>query len=249
MSPDPSQLYYADRTDPQGLNLYAYALNNPLTNLDPTGLSCVSLDGGAFADDGDGKGCDSAGINPDGSDQNPFYNRFDYRGDAGIVTGSNSLGGNLPSTRPSTPPPAPSKNCQAGPLNLSQNIQVAQSLTGQLWSGLLNAASPGEAASAGGAAAAYIGLVQTGGAWDPKTTIAPTPENFAAGNINFGATCSQFGFNTAAGGFLCQVGAGLYQHHTDGHFQSPFFSRYHGDVPRDNQQIRQGLAIAKKGDC
>jgi RHS repeat-associated protein len=41
MSPDPSQLYYADPTNPQGLNLYSYALNNPLKNTDQTGLYCT----------------------------------------------------------------------------------------------------------------------------------------------------------------------------------------------------------------
>jgi len=40
LSPDPSQLYYADLTNPQSFNLYAYALNNPLTNTDPTGMYC-----------------------------------------------------------------------------------------------------------------------------------------------------------------------------------------------------------------
>jgi hypothetical protein len=40
MSPDPSQLYYADQTNPQSLNLYGYALNNPLRFTDPSGLYC-----------------------------------------------------------------------------------------------------------------------------------------------------------------------------------------------------------------
>ncbi len=40
MSPDPSGLYYADPTNPQSLNLYSYALNNPLKFVDPTGLYC-----------------------------------------------------------------------------------------------------------------------------------------------------------------------------------------------------------------
>jgi RHS repeat-associated protein len=40
MSPDPSGLDYADPTNPQSLNLYSYALNNPLKNTDPTGLYC-----------------------------------------------------------------------------------------------------------------------------------------------------------------------------------------------------------------
>jgi RHS repeat-associated protein len=41
LSPDPSALYYADPTNPQSLNLYSYALNNPLKNTDPTGLYCT----------------------------------------------------------------------------------------------------------------------------------------------------------------------------------------------------------------
>jgi len=41
MSPDPSQLYYADPTNPQSLNLYSYAQNNPLVNVDPNGLDCI----------------------------------------------------------------------------------------------------------------------------------------------------------------------------------------------------------------
>jgi len=40
MSPDPSVLDYADQTNPQSLNLYSYVLNNPLINIDPTGMYC-----------------------------------------------------------------------------------------------------------------------------------------------------------------------------------------------------------------
>jgi RHS repeat-associated protein len=40
MSPDPSGLAYADPTNPQIFNLYAYALNNPLKYTDPTGMYC-----------------------------------------------------------------------------------------------------------------------------------------------------------------------------------------------------------------
>jgi RHS repeat-associated protein len=39
MSPDPSGLTYADPTNPQSLNLYSYALNDPLKFLDPTGMT------------------------------------------------------------------------------------------------------------------------------------------------------------------------------------------------------------------
>jgi RHS repeat-associated protein len=42
LSPDPSQLYFADPTNPQSLNLYSYVRNNPLINIDPTGMSCDS---------------------------------------------------------------------------------------------------------------------------------------------------------------------------------------------------------------
>jgi len=45
LSPDPSGLSYADPTNPQSLNLYGYVLNNPLTNVDPTGLDCVKDNG------------------------------------------------------------------------------------------------------------------------------------------------------------------------------------------------------------
>lgn len=59
MSPDPSGLKYADPKNPQSLNLYSYVLNNPVTFIDPTGLTCVqnSSDNNNIVDDGDGKGC------------------------------------------------------------------------------------------------------------------------------------------------------------------------------------------------
>lgn len=41
MSPDPSGLFFANPMNPQSLNLYSYAQNNPLINIDPTGLDCV----------------------------------------------------------------------------------------------------------------------------------------------------------------------------------------------------------------
>jgi len=41
-SPDPSGLFYADPSNPQSLNLYAYVQNNPLVNFDPDGLDCFT---------------------------------------------------------------------------------------------------------------------------------------------------------------------------------------------------------------
>ncbi len=150
-------------------------------------------------------------------------------------------------------PQGGSTNCIAGPLNLSQNMLTAKGLAGKMWSGLLSPGNPGGYASAIAAASAYVGLVQTGGPWDPKNWPgipgSSLYQNYvAAGNINFGATCSQFGANTWLGGQVCQFGAGLYGK-ASGVYGSPVLSRSHGDIPSDNQQIRQGLAIAKKGGC
>jgi RHS repeat-associated protein len=55
-SPDPSGLLAANPADPQSWNMYAYARNNPLINIDPTGLDCVYYnDAGTGLDSGPGK--------------------------------------------------------------------------------------------------------------------------------------------------------------------------------------------------
>jgi len=41
LTPDPSGLYFADQSNPQSFNQYAYVLNNTLINTDPTGLDCA----------------------------------------------------------------------------------------------------------------------------------------------------------------------------------------------------------------
>ena len=51
--------------DPQSWNLYGYVRNNPLSLVDLNGRSCIKLDGGSSGDDGDGKGCQDAGVTPD----------------------------------------------------------------------------------------------------------------------------------------------------------------------------------------
>jgi RHS repeat-associated protein len=40
MSPDPSGLAYANKSDPQSLNHYVYVRNNPLIFIDPNGMYC-----------------------------------------------------------------------------------------------------------------------------------------------------------------------------------------------------------------
>jgi len=45
MNPDPSGLTFADPTNPQSLNLYAYVQNNPINTIDSNGL-CGSMSSG-----------------------------------------------------------------------------------------------------------------------------------------------------------------------------------------------------------
>jgi len=61
MSPDPSGQTYAEMTNPQSFNLYAYVMNNPLVNLDPIGLDCIY-----FTNDG----LNVESIDPQNSTQN-----------------------------------------------------------------------------------------------------------------------------------------------------------------------------------
>jgi RHS repeat-associated protein len=67
LSPDPSALQYADLTNPQSFNLYSYARNNPLLNIDSNGLECVWDDGSYDASDdpetGNPAGCAAQGGN------------------------------------------------------------------------------------------------------------------------------------------------------------------------------------------
>src|SRR5579875_140799 len=72
MSPDPSGLAFANPANPQSSNLYSYALNNPLINIDPTGMECVWDDGSYDSVDdpqtGNAQGCSGQGgtyVNPD----------------------------------------------------------------------------------------------------------------------------------------------------------------------------------------
>jgi RHS repeat-associated protein len=54
LSPDPSGLVFADQTNPQSFNLYAYVRNNPLSFTDPSGLYCAWEDGTSDDDAKDG---------------------------------------------------------------------------------------------------------------------------------------------------------------------------------------------------
>ncbi len=60
-SPDPAGPWAADVADPQSWNFYAYARNNPLINVDPTGLDCVYYNNA-------GDGIESVDKNSNGSE-------------------------------------------------------------------------------------------------------------------------------------------------------------------------------------
>lgn len=78
-----SELAFAAPSNPQSLNLYTYALNNPLAYTDPSGMSCMknstpSGSGDQYVDNGDGQGCKAAGINPDGSETQRVISKTVY---------------------------------------------------------------------------------------------------------------------------------------------------------------------------
>jgi RHS repeat-associated protein len=84
MSPDPTGLAYANPNNPQSLNLYGYALNNPLMNVDPTGTTCqTNQDDGSVYDDEDGLGC--ASIEQEDA-TNPSLNNFYYNFSGNVNT-------------------------------------------------------------------------------------------------------------------------------------------------------------------
>jgi RHS repeat-associated protein len=88
LSPDPMGIASGSLTNPQSLNLYAYALNNPLINIDPDGRECVwddgSYDSADDPDTGDPDKCGGQGGTWIGHDvfANSIYNRGDWSGDA-----------------------------------------------------------------------------------------------------------------------------------------------------------------------
>jgi RHS repeat-associated protein len=81
LSPDPSQLVYADQMNPQSLNLYSYVLNNPLINTDPTGMECVWDDGSYDSNDdpdtGSTKKCEGGSMGGHWVDHSFFQNAND----------------------------------------------------------------------------------------------------------------------------------------------------------------------------
>ena len=96
MSADPSQLFYADPTNPQSFNLYGYVANSPLTHVDPSGMDACAVDLGhgmaRITNAADGGGVDCPG---NGSyittDQQVTGVGFNSNGDLSVYGANGSL--------------------------------------------------------------------------------------------------------------------------------------------------------------
>jgi len=100
MSPDPEN-FGANIMNPQSWNMYSYAMNNPLINVDPDGRECVWDDGSYDSkDDPDSGSADKCGglggtwISNDVFENSQYY-RGDWSGDANGTLGG--LVGNIQS--------------------------------------------------------------------------------------------------------------------------------------------------------
>lgn len=75
ISPDPAGLASVDPTNPQSWNRYAYAMNNPLSMIDPSGLHVAPGDEGCRTQlDGGDVPCGSGLLGGDSTDVCPFNN-------------------------------------------------------------------------------------------------------------------------------------------------------------------------------
>jgi RHS repeat-associated protein len=192
MSPDPSVLDYADPTNPQSLNLYSYARNNPLINTDPSGKECV-WDDGSYDDEFDPDTGNDPITHSGGSDKCAAQggNWVDHSFFAGMPdwnpNPADCANGPFPI------PAGPYSNTSSPTDNSAQytvQTNVTQITTGQVGSaGWLWKVSPADVTGSLG-----------GGSWDYKAQGGTQ----AFGNFNFAATCAALGKTLE----FCQRGAG-----------------------------------------
>ncbi len=215
LSPDPLG---GDITNPQSLNRYTYALNNPTSLTDPSGLwvwstGGCSYDTAAFYVMGEFQGYDTELMgcgalptigcaNMDG--YGCGYNGPNYAYTSGVSTsgggGSGSASSAPPAINCSSPPPFPPTPPGA---SVDANMQEAQQIQNNLvHPDPLLVGTDQAAPDATGGVTWFVGMVLPGGPWDYK---AANGLYTAFGNFNFGATCNAMGFSLQG----CQRGAGV----------------------------------------
>jgi hypothetical protein len=248
LSPDPYGLGAFDPSNSQSWNRYAYALNNPVSNTDPTGLYCEyygesdeSDDGASFDFHSDQGTCEGNGPEGGGKWFDDPTTTVTVNGDTGEVDTVATFTGNdgltpLVTTQTfrdcNNPPALPLG--QSVDFNIQQTKQASQQLdpynlnTGtRLWW--------------------FKDMVTTGGAWDYKQ--GGHDEFVDAGNFNYGATCGAMGETL----YFCQSMAGankMWRSHAQGRPQGkgfPFLKPPYGDQSSDQRQIAQGFAYNRSG--
>jgi hypothetical protein len=86
VSPDRAELGAVDASNPQSWNRYAYVLNNPLRNIDATGLFCAYVN-----DAGNGvESIDSNSGEGECASNGGYWVQGDYRGGSWVTVNSES---------------------------------------------------------------------------------------------------------------------------------------------------------------
>jgi hypothetical protein len=240
---DPTGLNAVDLSNPQSWNRYAYALNNPLSNTDPTWLYCEYLGESDESDDGAGFDFHSSsgecGHNGGTWFDDPTTTVTVNGGTNEVDTVSTFTGNDgltpLVTTQAvrdcNNPPSLPSG--QSINFNIQQTKQVSQQLdpynlntgTRNWW---------------------FKHMVERGGPWDYKQY---GEQYVDAGNFNYGATCGAMGEML----YYCQSMAGAARMSRAHKLKLPqgkgfpFILPPYGDQSSDQKQIAQGFSYSKNG--